>query len=68
MNIIIDEFMNKLKMHENSVRCRHIILWFNVSGLHEFIAICDKFDVSIDHSCGMRKHIWNNFVSNISVI
>ena len=55
--------MNKLKMHENSV----VATWFNVSELHEFIAICDKFGVSIDRPWGIRKHSWNNFASNISV-
>ena len=57
------KFMNKLKMHENSV----VATWFNVSGFNEFIAICDRFGVSIDRPWGMRKHIWNSFVSNISV-
>ena len=50
-------------MNENSV----VATWFNVSGFNEFKVICDRFGVSIDRPWGMRKHIWNNFVSNISV-
>ena len=57
------KFLNKLKTNENSV----VATWFYVSGFNEFKVICDMFGVPIDRPWGMRKHIWNNFVSNISV-
>ena len=63
MNIITDVFLNKLKTNENSV----VATWYYVSGFNEFKVICDRFVVPIDRPWGMRKHIWNNFVSNISV-
>ena len=56
------KFLNKLKVNEKSV----VAIWFYVSEVNEFKVICDKFGVLIDRPWGMRKQIWNNFVSSIS--
>ena len=57
------KFLNKLKTNENSV----VATRFYVSGVNEFKVICDKFGVPIERPWGKRKHILNNFVSNIPV-